>query len=650
MRFKFITYCLLNVITTFQLFGQNYNSKTDSKLLQRNSDAVLLQNRLMQPISSTRFLPVFYSSGMGNWTIPSQQIMVDGFPYRTFSLGLASVDLLPLDVIITDSIEIETHPSIKHGHSSPGGIINFNRKPIPDSLEISSRFFIGSETGDPIIHLYTQPNAMLYNRNKTGLSGAGYISNSYNKLKVRVAGGTFFYFNTGFPDNDRNIFFYDRDRYSKQNRQLTASAEAEYSFSGNSRMKIFSGILNQLGWERTPVTSLYSFIDGTSFTVRTKFENIIENLDVDFISDKSIILQESQVSTEAGKYSMSYKSVEVGYRFQLNDNITLKTIPGFMNEYISPEDNLTNIIAEKASNNYYYVTANIEHRLNKNSKYNLYVRGEKYNGGECFLSSEFNLEYSFHSSNKISARLFSIASSPGVFERYTSFTTSRKLQNGVEKDFTIKGNKDLGLSRTSGGVLSYKASTSNNFLFSCELFYNKINKPLDLYSSEVFISLFPGDIVRNATYENFPDREIKGMNFHSSVSISERLLLNNSYSYTDNTDVRFTPKHLAHSSLEVTLPYSLKLFFSVLYSSETYWEHFVVRGQNDHLNQTGFNGVLNEAFIVNSAFQYSLGKVFLIKNLTTKCEITNLFNRIYRYMPSGNRIDTSVMIYILADF
>lgn len=650
---KFLFFILFIQLLTANLFSQgtqlSLNNSFKDYIVQRNSDAVRYQNSNLQTMGGTRFLSIFHSNGIGSWALPKQKILIDGESYNTFPLNISSVDLLPFDFINADTIEINMSPSLNYGNVTQGGYINFIPNTILDSIKIKSRIFFGSETGDPIIHIFTDPNNDFPNKHKTGFSGIVSLSDGNKKLRYRFTTGWYLYFSTGSLDSDPSIYFYNTTLSNKQNRQLFGSAELEYHLDKNRKIKLYTGIVNQFGWEKSPVTSLYSLLSGTSFTFRTKFENIFNNLDITIKNDASIMHKRVQKFTEAGKYFLNMSEVKVNYKINLNENVRLNIIPGLSFEHVSPIDNRNNFFPIKVNNIFYYTSLNLHHLLYKNFDYDFNIRydiSEKYKN---LFSSSLVTNYRFSEKHSFKNEVYTIATYPGIFERNIKYKTSRALTNNNLTEYVIKGNPFLTPERINGTSLSYNFKQSDKVNYSLNIFYNHIINPIDFYNEEISISSYPGDIVRNGFYKNFPKRIIYGGDIEFAAKITKWFVLRNSYRFLENKDVLYSPKHLARSTFEFLLPYSVRLLFIPSFISKTEWNHFTVSTNNDFHKNIGTNGIVDETFIVDAGIQYDFGKFYFFGNLSLRGEIQNIFDRRMRYLPIGNNLETAVFFYLTAE-
>ncbi len=623
---------------------QNYHSN----ILQRNSDAVQLLDFQLQVTGATRFLPIFHSIGTGHWSSPGMQIMIDDEPYQTFPLNISSVDLLPFDFIIADSIEIKRYPSLNNGNLSAGGMINFITKQIPDTLSIASRLFFGSETGDPLIHLFTRRGERVPNKHKTGLSGAISLANGNDKLRYRFTTGMYLYFSTGSLDSDFIMYGYNKTLSSKQNRQMFGAAELEYQYANERKIKLYAGVVNQFGWEKSPVTSLYSLISGTSFTFRTKFEKIADNLDIQIRNDGSVMHQRAQLNTESGKYFLNYTDLNILFTSYFSNKTRIKIKPGIVNEFVTPIDGLTNFFPEKINRIFFYSSLQLEQQLTDRLNYAFNLRYDLINKKEHLISSSITSSYKLAADQMISTNLFSLVSIPGIYERESRYNTKRYMNDNLMQEFSINGNPQLQHERINGTSLQYEYKGKSDIYFSTDIFYHKVIRPIEQHSEQIVISGYPGEIVRSGSYKNKPEKNFYGCRFYLSSFITDWFVFRNSYGFVENKDALFAPKHLIESTIEFLLPYSVRLMIIPSYRSKTYWEHFRVKPENDFHKQKGFDGINNEAFIVDAAIQFDLGKFYFFNNVSLKGEVQNIFDKAFRYIPTGNNLETALFFYLTA--
>jgi hypothetical protein len=131
------------------------------------------------------------------------------------------------------------------------------RKKISDDMKIKTRFYLGSETGDPLIHIYTRNDAELINKNKIIPSGSFSVENTINDFKYRITGGYYGFFTTG-AENDTEIQKISSYYYSKQNKQFLASFQAGYNFDEKKHLEFEAGLISYYGWDIPPFIELFT--------------------------------------------------------------------------------------------------------------------------------------------------------------------------------------------------------------------------------------------------------------------------------------------------------------------------------------------------------------------------------------------------------
>jgi hypothetical protein len=652
---KLISFQTVTKILIFLIFGQVqevsflYGQKrinNDSSYSQQNFPFLRTGDFLSRDVSgtiagSTHFLPIYLTNGLERWTSPGTFLMIDGIPFNSFPFNFNSVDLLPIDLIQIENIEIENLPSVGPFHSSSMGSVNITLKPIPDSFQVSIRSFTGSETGDPLFHVFTRPGITVVNKNKVVPTGFFSISGKSSKLSYRISSGYAGYYSTG-SINDLTINSVNSYHFKKQNKQVLACAELGFDIDAQRKLRIFSSFISYYGWDLTPFLSSYVHTESYLHTIRISISELFKGFDLILLKNSSIGDINEGTGILPARFSIDQYSLLPVWSPKISNDLSL-AFSSDINYHIaknnnrevgsSTQDFFPSTIKEWS----YGFTTNIRYLLQEHLESKINLRYENSYCEDKELSLDVRLTKRFNKKDKISLNTSSVARLPNLTEIYGNFYTFRNTSSDVSDTFNIKGSKDLIYERNNSVGISFEHSETT-FSLSTEVYIQKIQNPILQTTLKSVRTEFPGDILRDVEYRNGKDKNLAGLNISINKPL-DFLILDCSYSYTDNSKARYTPKHKFLLSGSILLPFNAALKVEWLYRGEAFWEEYRVERNNDFLSGIGFNAVVPEINRFNTSFGLHINSLYFLRDIDFTMLIENIFNNAVQYHPLGNKIN-----------
>ncbi len=598
---------------------------------------------------ATRFNPIYSVYGIEEFTSPGSGISIDGIPFSALPFNYNSIDLLPLDILQINSVNIKKKPAIGVGFSSSSGNLNLKRKPLDKSLQIIFRGYLGSVTGDPLIHRYTRPNTKVVNRNKIPPSGVLSISNTVSSFAYRFTAGYFGYFATGAV-NDNNLRNQSQYFYGKLNKQVLASAEFEYKINELRRIKLFSSFISFYGWEITPFITNYAHLESYIHTIRLTFENLVDGVYVTLLKDGSIG-EINQINTlRPSKFYLSTYSLisrwntTLGQRLTLglSSNITFQSADN-KSESLDHQD----FFKENLTKWKFGVNASADYKVSESTSGYTNVRYDWHYSRKNTISGELGMLLSINNFTQMRIYTSSVVKFPNLSELYGNITSEAGL--GFEREsrfFQIRGNELLTFERGTQFGLSLNYFDEKSLEMSTDVFYKFINDPISQSIERAARLETIGTILRDATYSNKEDKELYGAYTSLSLSPFKFLELRAEYNYLQNSDILYSPKNKMRLTLSFTLVSGGVISVSWYYQGKTTWDEFKVEKESDYFRGEGVEAVIMEFNFFDLSFQQKLKEFYFINEIDFSVTVQNLFNREIKYLPIGNNIDRAVIFSI----
>lgn len=595
-----------------------------------------------QKLSATRFLPLFTTTGTGNWASPRTIITLDGLPYAGYPFGMQSIDLVPVDLVTVDTLVVITGIGMTQGRVSAGGSIDIVRSPIPDTLHIDARLFTGSETGDPLIHIFTQPKHRLINKNKVGPSFALAISNTDNNWSYRISGGGFFYFSTGSV-NDFTISRYNPELINRQNRQVKVIGEAVYTIDEYRQIDFYTAGINLFGWEMSPFTSLFNHYTNISSTGRVRYRDSASGVSLALVRDESFVWTKQMKGALPGSIRVNEWTFYPSYEFSLPGNISfslfgnvgllrVKDIDGHKpdKQMLLLQD--INFVAWGSGIEFSFLSGKLFSRGG--------VRIDQRPEQNPALSAEFLSQYTFSSYGSLHASIGSAAYQPEYLEQFGIFRVRRG-----ENEFTMSGNPDLLVERVNEIKLGYSRSGAKVSLFT-EAFARKTNDQINRDVIRSYRSADTRDILRTLTYVNDGSKFVPGITLQINLRPFHFLRILSDHQYIDNSESRSLPRYKNINSVELLLPLYVVFELSVLHIGETIWNEFMLAAGDDEYLGEGFDGRIGKSTVFDISVSRAFDEFYFSKGLEISLQAKNLFNTPTRRIPVGNYLDRAVFVYV----
>jgi hypothetical protein len=604
-------------------------------------DKHLRSNFHINLVTAADHLPLFLNNPLDHWTAPKSSLLIDGISFDQFPFNLASINLLPVDIPVASKIEHRSNPRISLLNSTSTGYVNFiNNNNLTDSFEVKFRLFTGSETGDPLIHIYTRDDLIQTNKNKIPPSGSFSLSNKSEDLSYQLSSGYYGNFSTGSV-NDGIISNKSRYFYGKQNKQIFVGTRLnfkdKYSFGA-------SGI-SYYGWDIPPFMTTFIHFETYLYTLRASAIGIFDDFSVFIVNDGSITKVHNINRTDPGKVHLTgYKLIPV-YEREL-DAITLK-LSGELNyntakDLTVPDNTSQKFFVNNPSETGYAFSVLSSYKIKQNVKTQINVRYDRHYVQNSALSGYFNFEWLLSEHDLIEFNISSVSLFPGLTELYGSFYSI------VRQDtLRISGNRSLLAGRNTHAGIKYQRGFGK-FDAQIELFKEQGENQIRQRTLRT-ITEAPGEILREAVYINAPIKNTSGMKLSLMYDLSPVKILT-SWNYTDNSDIPYFPRNSVFAKLTYRLPVNSDLTLTALHNSRTLWEEYIVEPENDFYIGSGNNGILGNNLSFDLTYYQYLNEFLFLKNLVLGLIVSNIFNNKVRYLPAGNFLERTISFSLQSKF
>ena len=620
---------------------------TPSLNKQRAGNA-FYQSIHFQKMSASRFLPLFNITGVGNWSSPRTVVTLDGLPYNGYPFGMQSIDLVPVDLITVDTLTAKTGAGIARTGQAAGGAIDIIRSPIPGEFTVDIRLFTGSETGDPLIHIFTRPDQAHINKNKVGPSFALSIANTKDNWSYRISGGGFFYFSTGSV-NDYTIGQYNPGLMPRQNRQVKIIGEAVYTIDERRSIDFYTGGINLFGWEMSPFTSLFNHYTNVSSTGRIRYSDTAAGYSLGLVRDESFVWTKEMAGALPGSIRLTEWTFYPEYEISIDENSTISLFSsiGILNvrdlSGAGPREqslllrdvssvNRGGGVGFEYANGRFFTSAGV--RLD--SKYE----------DSPELSGELSFGYRPYRTGIFYSSISSTAYSPDYLERYGTFlTTVGSVDPNDINEFTMSGNPALEPERIHEIKLAL-TETGKEYRIHTEVFGRWTDNRIIQHVERSFRPAETGEILRTATYSNDGSAFVPGITVQFAVQPFDFIDITSEHQYIDNADIRSLPRYKSINTFGFGLPLGVMLDVLVMYTGETEWDEFTLAPEDDALWGEGSDGVIRSATVFDISVSRRFGRFYFMKGLEVSIQAQNLFNEPFRRIPVGNFIDRAVFLYV----
>jgi hypothetical protein len=621
-------------------------------LTKKRAGSALNNHIHFRKLSATKFLPVFSIIGTGSWESPRTVITIDDIPYRTFAAGIPSVDLVPLDLIVIESIITDRHTGVGRSGPTPGGALHLHRQPLPDSLSIGVRLFTGSETGDPLVHLFTRPEMRHVNINKVGPSFALSAGNRSGDWSYRISGGGFFYFSTGSV-NDVSIGRYSGELVNRQNRQVKVTAEAGYRIDDSGELSLFASGINLFGWEMSPFNSLFNHYTGLGSTVRIGYTDRPSGLSVSVSRDDMFTWSKEITGTPAYGWHATTYGVYPILRRQVSDVSDL-TIFAHAELLLAADDGgpettgRQHFLSDDVSEGNWGIGFGFERRSAATFSYSGKVHVDGHSVFSPAISGEVSLELQLNDLHAVRLHAGSAVYFPNYIERYGIIQTTReRTQTEIPDTFFIAGNPDLKIERTNELTLTFvSGERTHSFTFEATLLGRWMKSGIRHEVLRSVRTSVTADIVRTLRYRNDETRFVPGAVLQCTYRPYSFVTVSSEHSYIDNSSEPEFPRYVGIHSVDIRLPLDIYFDLAVNYSGSSIWEQFRVAEEDDDRYGQGFSGTVPAATVFDIALGRRFGDFYFAKDLDLRLQATNVFNAPVRRIPVGNYLTRAVIVYV----
>lgn len=610
------TFLLLSIVMTSLSFGQ-------TKLPQTFFGDMIGSTASVNRYRATRFLSIYNSDNLSPYYSP-QSLFLSGVEHRNIPFNFASPDMLPVDIFNGD-ISANNKGLVLQG------------KAINDSLLFQVRTFMGSITGDPIIHSFTRPAEETVNKNKIVPSIAFALSKGRNDLKYRLTGGYVGYFSTGSV-NDATIRNANLYYYGRQNKQFWLTGELEYEYQSGRKLSLFSGLKSYYGWELAPFLSSWAHLEMYVSQTGLKAENLFDDfsLSLNYIANKGIIHKSKGIAFS--DFSNDQLCVMPEYFISSKKDSEIK-IYGKFGGLRTTNNSAENRYFQKeiVKNNWafgamFMIVWDDNISLTTDLNYEQWIKG---NGVSGSVKAE-----KLSSNHSLGIELQSKLRFPNITELYGNFKRENVINN---KQFGISGSDELIPARENRLELNYKVSKGSNKI-SATGFYTSLNDPILMKTNEFEKSDALEDYYRSAKYGNGNRYDSFGGIISGDFSLTDNIEGEIAYKFVENSEVKYIPKNKAHLGITIELPFGSDLYLGYEYIGAKEWKEYRLSN-----NPTDNSWKLKEANLFDLGITQRLKYFYLFKNIDFRLSMENIFDEKVKYHPLGNIIGRAVILSLKAE-
>ena len=574
-------------------------------------------------------------SVLDNWSSLNTKIILNDLPINISLLGYSSLDFLPIDIL--------TNEIIAQNFSEVNSIKITSRK-ISDSLEIKFRSFLGGETGDPLIYIFTRPDIAHVNKNKIVPSAVFSLSNSFDKIQYRISAGYFGYFSTG-SINDQIMFNKSKYYFGKQNKQFLAGTELNYQISETKNIEFKFNFISYYGWDIPPFINTFLHFENYFHRAQISFNNLIENFSFKIKKDGQIVyFNNTETEKEIGVLENDF-SIFADWRKSYDKNLL------FVNTEIN---NISTENVKTNSNNIfkYYLNkeinkinlnAGIGYKYFINDKINSLLRiGFNKHYIKSSLNYSFNFNYKFNENNEINLFHSSFVNYPNEIELYGNYIREfTNPENQLNMISQIKSNDNLDYERRMNFGITYLSRFTDNVNFEIVPIYEIVKNPIELKSTANFRDYFTNEFVTNGFYLNGENKSAFSVYNSLNFDLSENINFTCEYKFTENSGAGYFPRH--KSKLEINYNLPILGFFELnwIYQSKTRWKNFDL--SNNDL------GIIDNFSTINFYYRLELYKFYFIENLHFIIGLENLLDEEVKFMPNGNVLNRLIKFSLSAE-
>lgn len=525
--------------------------------------------------------------------------------YSTFAFNFRSPDLLPLDLLNIDSVAAESN-----------GELSFFRREISNELKVRTHFFLGSETGDPLIHIYTRKDTNLFNKNKIIPSGSVTAENTLGNFKYRFTGAYYGFFSTG-AENDFEIQETSEYYSAKQNKQFLVSFESEYYLAKEQKLQFETGLISYYGWDIPPFIDRIVHFEMYNYFADLRYTDPGKNLIFHLRNENSTALLNKQaVTPETGIDKRNY-TAEAVISLYTSNCFNLKITPGINFMFVQNRKSYDNLMTEKIKKWMPSFSLSGDYELNKKTGMKTNVLAVKSIKDKYEISGSVTIDYWLSRQDNSLITLNSTIKQPEPEELFGNFSVEENKTSFFRNGYSIYGNPDL------------KSERINTISF------NQFHKT-DLLKVKIGLTWFniSNKIIREETANSEAGNEFSFFNKNKENYFQADFLINYkinkaasfqiNYVNSSNRTSGFWPGHLL----------GINAYYSILRGTNLFggFNFYSDRKNNSYNNQAN----MGDKGIFNVSISQTLYNFYLPEEFVISAKIENLFNNKVKYSRFGN--------------
>ncbi len=630
------------------VYGQsNWSLDTTSNSIEsslRIGD-IIEQTYNFTSYKTARFLPIIAMNPYEDWTSSSTQLEIEGIPFELVPFNLNTVDLLPIDLQQIESISSDGYNSIGVLRLS-NSQLNIRKSKISDSFEVQIRGFLGSETGDPLVHVFTRPEISSVNKNKIVPSGVLSISNTISDLSYRFTLGYFGFYSTG-SNFDTIMSEISNYYFKKQNKQIVGSAEINYRLTNNRSISVYASLTSYYGWEITPYLTTYSHIENYLGTVRVQIKNLIDGLNLAVKGDNTIGEIHEGVSTPNTKFRMSQFSFIPSWNKKYSEYFKMNLsfiLDYYLVKNIQTENTSYQRFFYHDSNKFNYLfKIDLSSKISKHMNANIKGQYEMNFSNQSEFSGFINLRYRFNPQNSFVLNISSIANFPNLTESYGIYT-------GLENSLISSNADDLISQLRNERINSVELILNNYFpflksIFNMTVFHQRINDLI--YRKKTFYYVHPTthEPITRGRATNGDFRKLSGFKFSLASTPNKTLNLQANYQFIDNAEVPYTPKHIAKLIGKVFFDFNGILNIAWNYRDKANWDEYELDASSS-TNVPEYLKIVPESNTIDIGYLQTFTNSYFTKKTSFGLSVRNIFNQASQTLPNGKSLGRTLIFSI----
>ncbi len=185
-----------------------------------------------------------------------------------------------------------------------------------------------------------------------------------------------------------------------------------------------------------------------------------------------------------------------------------------------------------------------------------------------------------------------------------------------------------------------------NFNFKIGCIFEEISTPVLPFYNSTIRSLDVQDIVRDAIYVNGKNGEYFGINLSAGYKPVDFIKASASYNYNNARNFSYLTENKFLFNVVFNIAENGFVHVSYFNSGASEWESFKVKKDNDYFSDSGFEAKLESFYNFNLGIEQKLINFYGINSLSIGLNIENIFNERIKYLPIGNYIDRTILLFV----